>query len=256
MDKDLIAVLRKRGLPLTSSDDESKAFFDALSLEERGRISTEMAQRGFNQTGRPTPELTVRSIAPEVNRDIVTRSFTVRAESVDDDARSVEAVIVTDQPVAVYDYRTGEVIEEVLRMDGAVIPDQVPMLANHSRWSLDDVLGSVQNISTAKREAVGKLIFAEGDTDAERAWQKVRGGHIRDVSAGYRVEKFTDIRPGQSAMVGGTQYKARARTMRITTKWSLSEVSLVPIGADSRTKIRADQPYEDVTMRKESSSIR
>lgn len=180
--------------------------------------------------------------------DLTERAFCLRSESADDATRSVEAVIATDQPVTVYDYRTGEIVDEILRMDGASIPDRVPMLACHSRYSLDAIFGSARNITVGKHEATGRLHFAEGDPDAERAWQKVRGGHIRDVSAGYRSIKYTDIRPGQSAVVGGKTYTARGRTLRVTTQWELREVSLVPIGADSRSKIRGDHFHGDVNM--------
>lgn len=172
--------------------------------------------------------------------DLTERAFCLRSESADEATRSVEAVIATDQPVTVYDYRTGEIVDEILRMDGASIPDRVPMLACHSRYSLDDIYGSARSITVGKHEATGRLYFAEGDPGAERAWQKVRGGHIRDVSAGYRSIKYTDIRPGQSAVVGGKTYTAKGRTLRVTTQWELREVSLVPIGADSRSKIRGN----------------
>jgi hypothetical protein len=185
---------------------------------------------------------------PLATRELTVRNITVRAESADSETRSVEAVIATDQPVTVYDYRLGELIDEVLRMDGVEIPSQVPMLSNHSRWSLDDVLGSARNVVATEHEAKGRLYFAEGDPDAERAWQKTRGGHIRDVSAGYRAVKYTDLRPGQTAVVGGRSYTAGERTLRVTTAWQLKEVSLVPIGADARSKIRTDQPNEENSM--------
>ncbi len=192
--------------------------------------------------------LTIRE-TPAGVLDLTKRAFCLRSESADDTTRSVEAVIATDQPVTVYDYRTGEIVDEILRMDGASIPDHVPMLANHSRYSLNDVFGSARNITVGKHEAIGRLYFAEGDPDAERAWQKVRGGHIRDVSAGYRSVKYTDIRPGQSAVVDGKTYTAKGRTLRVTTQWELREVSLVPIGADSRSKIRGNHSvHGEVTM--------
>lgn len=182
-------------------------------------------------------------------RDLTTRGFCLRAESADEETRSVEAVIATDQPVTVYDWRTGEIIDEVLRIDGLAVPDKVPMLANHSRWSLDDVFGSARQIETSAHEVRGRLFFAR-DEDSNRAWDKVKDGHLSDVSAGYRVDKYTDIRPGQSAVVAGKTYTAKGRTLRISTQWTLREVSLVPIGADSRSKIRADQPRGVIPMKK------
>jgi hypothetical protein len=241
---------RNYGLSRNASDFDAQEFYARLSTETKSRIARELAEAEIRETRLPGgfDGLTTRETADTNTRDLTIRDFTVRAESVNDESRSVEAVLVTDDPVTVYDYRLGELIDEVLRMDGAEIPEQVPMLANHSRWSLDDVFGSVREIKFGNHDAKGRLYFAEGDVDAERAWQKVRGGHIRDVSAGYRAVKYTDVRPGQTAIVGGRSYTARGRTLRITTRWQLKEVSLVPIGADARSKIRTDQPIEEFLM--------
>lgn len=183
-------------------------------------------------------DLTLRE-TPEL-RDITARTFAVRADSVDEATRSVEAIVATEDPVLVFDMRSWDVIEEVLRMDGAVVPDQVPMLANHDRYSLDSVYGSTRQLRTSGSEMLGRLYFAEGDPESERAWQKVKQKHINAVSAGYRSTEYTDIDPGQSAVVGGKTYTAGQRRLRVTTRWELREVSLVPIGADKRSKIRSD----------------
>ena len=105
--------------------------------------------------------LTIRE-TPAAALDLTERAFCLRSESADEATRSVEAVIATDQPVTVYDYRTGEIVDEILRMDGASIPDRVPMLANHSRYSLDDIFGSARSITVGKHEATGRLYFEIG----------------------------------------------------------------------------------------------
>jgi len=251
MDKDLRELLEEHGLQPTVTDDEAKHFFDAMTLEQKGIIGTKMAQRGWDKHERPDAGVTTRSIADDIAiREITTRAFSIRAESVDEETRSVEAIIATDSPVTVYDWRSGELIDEVLRIDGMAMADKVPLLANHSRYSLDDVFGSARQITTTAHEARGRLHFARDD-DSNRAWQKVQDGHLSDVSAGYRVDKYTDIRPGQSAVVGGKTYTAKGRTLRVSTQWTLREVSLVPIGADSRSKIRAAQPKKEIPMKKE-----
>ena len=187
--------------------------------------------------------LTLREEPQE--RDITTRSFAVRADSVDEKNRSVEAIIATEDAVAVFDMRSWDIIDEVLRMDGAQLPSQVPLLANHDRYSLDSVYGSTRSFTTGEREIVGRLFFAEGDPDAERAWNKVKQKHIDAVSAGYRAVEYTDIDPGQSAVVKGRSYTAGQRRLRVTTRWELREVSLVPIGADKRSRIRSESNHQN-----------
>jgi hypothetical protein len=183
--------------------------------------------------------LTVRETPEEVIRDIQTRSFTVRSATINEQERSIDAVLATDAPVTVLDRRSWETIDEVLRMDGCEIPAQLPMLESHSRWSLDDVLGSIRSIRLEDGQVCGRLFFAT-DERSERAWQKVRGGHLTDVSVGYASNKFVDIAAKQSGVVNGRTYTAGERTLRITTAWTPREASLVPIGADPRAKIREE----------------
>lgn len=173
-------------------------------------------------------------------RDMVCRSVTVRAETINEDQRSVEAVLSTETQATVFDWQRYEPIEEILVARGAQFDRQVPFLENHNRFSVDDVLGSVREIRIEGNQVVGRLYFASGDERAERAWNKVRQGHLTDVSIGYRAEKFVDIEPNTTKSVGGTTYKAGARRLRVTTSYRIREGSLVPIGADQAAKIRSD----------------
>ncbi len=178
---------------------------------------------------------------PDVRRrSIVCRNLQVRADTVDEESRSVEAVFATEQPVSVFDMREWRPILEVLRMDGAVIPPRVPMLNNHYRFSLDDVYGSARDAKVSDGKLIGRLYFARDDEDVERAWNKVRQGHIVDVSVGYRIDQSTTVPAGQSMTVGDRQYKAEDKPLRVVTRWEMREVSLVPVGADAAAKIRSE----------------
>jgi hypothetical protein len=185
--------------------------------------------------------LTVRETPKIPPRDIVTRTLSVRAESINEASRSVEATIATENPATVFDWSSYRLIDEVLLSRGAQLPNQVVMLENHLRWDLDTVLGSVRDMRIDGDQVVGRMVFADGDETAERAWQMVRQGHITDVSAGYRTIEFTDIKPNTTQRVNGKSYTAGDRVLRITTKWQIREASLVPIGADEFAKIREDR---------------
>jgi hypothetical protein len=174
---------------------------------------------------------------PDQRRDITTRSFQVRAATVNEEERSVEATISTESPVEVYDWYRDRMIEEVLLGDAASMPPQLPLLANHARYSLDDVLGSIRNIRLESGAMIGRLYFSD-DPDAIRAWGKVRAGHLTDVSVGYRVQEAVEIQPGETAVVKGRTFQAGKRALRVATKWTPKEGSLVPIGADIAAKIR------------------
>jgi hypothetical protein len=66
-------------------------------------------------------------------RDLTVREITLRADSINEATRSVEAVIATENRVTVFDLRSYEPIDEVLLMSGMESPDQVPLLASHNR---------------------------------------------------------------------------------------------------------------------------
>ncbi|MFO8072940.1 MAG: hypothetical protein R6V85_13790, partial [Polyangia bacterium] len=142
--------------------------------------------------------------AEQVDDSLETRVLSVRADTVNEEERSIEAVLASDSPVEVYSWRDGPV-DEVLLVDGVKIPERMPLLAMHNRFSLDYVLGSVRQIKSEKSgditQLVGRLYFAEGDEDAERTWNKVRQGHLTDVSIGYRRGESSTVKiePGQTA---------------------------------------------------------
>lgn len=183
--------------------------------------------------------------------ELTTRSMQVRAQTANEEERSIEAVIATETPVEVWDWRRDEMVDEVLLISGTELPRQLPLLASHDRWSLDSMLGSARNLRRDDGEIVSRLFFTKGDDEAEKAWNKARQGHLTDVSVGYRVEESVEIQPNGTATVAGRKFRAGKRAMRIVTKWRLREVSLVPIGADQAAKLRQASITKGETMKKE-----
>ena len=184
------------------------------------------------------PGLSRRS-APTA-RDLTVRTVGVRAGTIDESARTVRSVMSTEGQVLVLDMRTYRPILEVLRTDGAKLPGQVVLLDNHRDYGNEYVIGSARSLAVEDRETVGTLHFADGDERADSIWNKVRQGHITDVSVGYRVLKWVDLEPGTTLEVAGDTYKAPAqRKLRVVTEWELHELSVTPIGADDAAKLRA-----------------
>jgi len=173
-------------------------------------------------------------------RDITCRAMTLAPSSIDEETRTAEAVLATDEPVLVYDFREMSLVDEVLRVDGVDLPKQVPLLDSHTARNLDSIRGSWRGLRVEDGRVLGRMHFVEGDDFAERAWQKVRQGHVTDVSAGYRVLDYETIPARKSATVKGVRYQAGDRPLRITTQWQLREGSLVPFGADPGAKIRTE----------------
>ncbi len=160
---------------------------------------------------------------------------------INDQERTVVATLSTEQPVPMYDYRTRAVIDEVLMAGGGRFPERMPMLDDHSRWGANSVLGSIRNPVNSGDRWRGTLHFAVNAGDqVDQIWEKVRQGHITDVSVGYRYGEgdYVDIAPGQTRKVKGREYTAsQSRVMRVVTNWSAREASVTPIGADDMAKI-------------------
>lgn len=172
------------------------------------------------------------------SNELRTRSIVLRPNTWDDETRSVECVIASENPAVSLNQRTGQGEMEVWRMDGAEFDDQIPLLDNHQRGSVGQVLGTVRNIRPEGSELVGRLFISEAEPAIAT---KVKEGHIRALSGGVQRIEGDMIQRGQTRHVRGKQYTApKDRAMGVLTRWRLREASLVPIGADSSAKIRSE----------------
>jgi len=161
---------------------------------------------------------------------IVRAAYTI-ANTRDDDARTIDATIATENPVMVYDWGQDRIIQEVLISRGAVMPKWTPLLDSHMSYELRTP-GSCINYRLEGDTIRATLRFAQ-DADVEPIWARYRDDHLRGVSVGGVRAEYTDIEPGQSAQVAGRRWTAGSKyVMRITTKWRIRETSLVVFGAD------------------------
>lgn len=159
-----------------------------------------------------------------------------RPDSLDEATRSVGVIAATEAPAFVFDWERWDVVEEVLLMKGCRLPasGRAPLLDSHSRFSVGSVLGSFREMSVAGGELPGRCFFSSA-ADVEPSWQKVREGHVTDVSIGYEINAYVWIEDGKTAVVEGRKFKG---PLRVVTDWSLKELSLCPIGADENAKVR------------------
>lgn len=176
-------------------------------------------------------------------RDITVRSFQLRADSINEDDRSVEAVIATEAPTMVLDMQRWEVVEEILVADGMRVASedgQVPLLDTHNRHSVAMQLGSCRNIRAEGDLIIGRNFFSSVQA-AQDCFTKIQEGHVRDNSVGYQVLNYVTIEAGGSENVNGRQYTASDKhPLRVTTEWVIKENSVCPIGADSNAKMREE----------------
>lgn len=185
---------------------------------------------------------TAETVRDAMARDAVAvRAVTLAPTTIDREARSVEAVLATDDPVEVWDWERWEIADEILTMGGcrlqSVRGGKLPLLDSHQRGSARNVLGSVVDLRIDGGRLLGREIFS---ALSEPEFIKTAEGHLDQRSVGYRVYATTRIKPGESGVVNGTTFTARPnRGLNVVTDWEPLESSVVPIGADPAAGTRA-----------------
>ena len=164
-----------------------------------------------------------------------------RSASSPDDDGGLRWVLTTEAPATVFDWQRYEFVDEILLMDGLVLPDnrQVPLLDAHSRWSVDDILGSVTDFRAAEAGGFAALeatVRFAADDKSQRAQQKALDGHLTDGSVGYAVTRSLWIPEGETAAVRGRVFTG---PVKVSHEWHLREFSATPIGADALAKVRS-----------------
>lgn len=170
-------------------------------------------------------------------RGLYSRKLSVGDVSTDPEERSFTAVITTETPATILDQRSWEWIDEILIASGGMFAEHMPLLQNHERCELLDVIGSAvdfeQFSNPARWEARGIIASpVNADDPLEGIWQRVVQGHLRAVSIGYNVHEFVDIPPGSAQNINGRNFEAGNRVLRVSTRWQAHELSLTPIPAD------------------------
>jgi HK97 family phage prohead protease len=154
----------------------------------------------------------------------LTRRAVFAPDTFNAEAGTVEAVISTFAPVQRKGFmeRLDPAGLDTSRLNGA------PVLDGHRQGSARDVIGTI----TGHRMEDGKLVATirlSGAADAAPIVERIREGTIKGVSIGYRVTRWAE----------STDPNSRAR-VRTAAAWSISEVSAVPIPADSGAQFRGE----------------
>ena len=85
-----------------------------------------------------------------LNNNMSVRLAALKPSTFDVNQNSVKAIATTEKPVKVFDWESYDYVDEVLRMDGVILPEsgKVPLLNSHNRYSVEDVLGSAFDFKT------------------------------------------------------------------------------------------------------------
>lgn len=148
------------------------------------------------------------------------RGFSPRVSTVDQEARTVEAIASTFADVP----RAGFV--ERLSRDGMDPANLIgkPFLDGHRNGSTRDQIGVIEDAGMRAEGLWVRIKFRS--TDAARAiLTDISEGTLRALSIGYRVAEWKDSREG-------------GHRVRTAVKWEAIEVSIVPIPADAGAHFR------------------
>lgn len=111
-----------------------------------------------------------------------------------------------------------------------------PLLAVHDTESLDSVIGVIEaySIDPSQGQGRAKVRFAKDDF-SERTYQKVRDKILRNVSVGYKIDKWKDV-----------SQKGDKIPTYLAERWTPYEISIVPIGFDPHAQIRSQEQLSEV----------
>lgn len=167
-----------------------------------------------------------------------TRAVSIEPKSLDEKSRSVEAIAATEAPVPMPDYELGMMVPEVLLMSGLRIPESksLPLQDSHKTSSVFFTLGSFIDLHVSGENYQGRATFSDDD-DGNKAFSKVKGGHVKSFSVGYEVHQSIFIPEKQSQVIGGRSFSG---PIRVVTDWEAYEVSLTAFPADLGAKARTE----------------
>ncbi|GAB4227825.1 MAG: hypothetical protein Kow0032_07370 [Methyloligellaceae bacterium] len=163
----------------------------------------------------------------------LSREVEVRADTADQEARTVEVVWTTGARVLRRRYWDEDFEEELSLDDGAVRLERLnsgaPFLNTHGTWDLSDIIGVVVDGSARieNGQGVATIRFSDRE-DVEPIWRDVLNKIVRNVSVGYRVHKW-EIEKRES---GPEIWRA--------VDWEPLEISAVPVGADPGAHVRSE----------------
>ena len=161
----------------------------------------------------------------------------VTPRSYDAENHTVELVAATGYPVRRYDWEAGTYYFEQLAIDaGAINGERVeagvaPLLDAHSSWAISDQLGQILSWRVEGGELITLVKFGLSER-AVAVEADVAAGILRGVSVGYRRDELLKEAPQADKLPTYT-----------VTRWTLLEVSMVPIPADPASGVRSENGF-------------
>ncbi|PCI51922.1 MAG: peptidase U37 [Alphaproteobacteria bacterium] len=152
-----------------------------------------------------------------------------RADTINEDKRTVDVVFSTGARVMRFSFMRGRYVEELSldpkHMDLSRLNGGAPCLDSHSFYQLSSQIGVVERAWVADGVAMATIRLSSRD-DVEPIWQDIRDGIIRNVSIGYSVQKYEVTKNEDKP----DEYRA--------VEWQPFEISFVTVPADADAGVR------------------
>lgn len=154
------------------------------------------------------------------------------SETLDRDARTIDVVFSTDEPVLMGHW---ERFYEILSFDPSHVRldrlnSGAPVLWMHD---LDEYIGIVERAWTDGSKGHAKVRFGKRGK-ADEVFNDVVDGIIRNISVGYRVYSYKEIEGGEATI---PTYKA--------VDWEPKEISFVTVPADYKATVRSERELKN-----------
>lgn len=162
----------------------------------------------------------------------------VRADTLNEEDRTVEVCWSTGARVKRYSYDEGYYLEE-LQVDAKSVRldrfNAMSLLDSHDNYSMDQRLGTVVpgTVRFAAGKAYARIKFSKKQR-AEELFQDIRDGHPLPISVGYKTHRYekTEADEGKLPVLRATD-------------WEPMELSAVPIPADAGATSRSEPKQTD-----------
>ena len=210
---------------LWRSQMRAKSVRDAFAFFAVGLNRTISGWETAPPKGMEVVEMSTRSATVE----LTLRRASLAPSTYNPETGTVEAILSTGAGVQRRDAR-GPFMEHLATGPDAVSlhTERLPVLDNHKQTGCSDILGFVSNVRSEGGKIVGTLTIT---SPAARAL--VESGALRGASIGYRATEVAESEGGK---------------VRTAQKWTLMEVSLVPVPADSGSTLRSHSVEPEATV--------
>ncbi len=168
-------------------------------------------------------------------REIPAQSRPAAFGTVDREARTVQVTWSTGAAVPRVSWLDGPFMEE-LDMAGArmgrLTSGKAPFLANHDAYDVAGQPGVIESAKVTGKQGIAQVRFTpEGiDPEADKLFEKIAAGIVRNISVGYRIHRAEKIE------TAGTKVPTV-----IARDWEPLEISAVTIPADAGAATRSVQ---------------